>query len=259
MTIGVAALATSLIGGVLGWILAGAVADEVRDSVGLSESALLAMEDTFRLVEDVASEVDDGLIAAADSIAGAADGAETASERLGDLADFLDSDLTSDLEALQRSMPAAIQAAGAIDSTLSALAFFGVDYDPDEPFDVSLMAVEDALAGLPEELRNQAAAIRALVPTSSQFARDARALSESFTSLGSDLSRSQGVIDSYRSTLEQARSVVEDTDASLRSNTWLVRLVILMLSLTGAILAVGMIMLSRVVSESPARVEEALV
>ncbi|MGH8913116.1 MAG: hypothetical protein ACRDZM_01215 [Acidimicrobiia bacterium] len=242
---GITGLIASVAGLVLGLVLVDSVSEDLGDSVGLSASALLAIEETLGVVEMIAADVDEGLVAAADSIAAASQASATASGRLGDVADFLDGDLQTDIEALRGSMPAAIQAAGAIDDTLRALALFGVDYDPEQPFDVSLMAVEDALTELPSELSAQAESIRALVPASQQFSADASALAESFTDLGDDLAGSQEIIDSYRLTLDQAQRVVDDTGSSLTLNTWLLRFLAVSLALGGAALSLGLIRLGR--------------
>jgi hypothetical protein len=142
-------------------------------------------------------------------------------------------------------MPAAIQTASAIDATLRALSFLGVDYDPDEPFDESLIAVEAALADLPDQLGAQAEAIRALVPVSFEFAGDATTMAESFSSLAAELAKSEALIDTYRATLLQAEGVVDQTGSSLTADIWLIRLMIVMMGLTGAALAVGLIVLGR--------------
>ena len=170
---------------------------------------------------------------------------DNAAGQLEDVADFLDGELQANIEAIHGSMPAAIQAASAIDATLRALSLLGVDYNPDEPFDVSLMAVEAALADLPSQLGAQAEAIRALVPVSREFAGDAATMAESFSSLAVELATSKELIDSYRATLAQAEGVVDQTGSSLTANIWLIRLMIVMMALTGAGLAIGMIVLGR--------------
>jgi len=240
---GVVALIASLAGLVLGWILVDSVSDDLASSVGLSTSALLAIEETLGVVESVADDLDQGLAAASDSIAAASAAAGTASGRLEEVADFLDGDLKENIEALQGSMPAAIQAAGAIDDTLRALALFGVDYDPEQPFDESLMALDTALGNLPGQLTAQAESVRALVPTSEQFAEDAGALAESFTALSIDLGESEEILADYRRTLEQAQGVVDETGSSLTANTWLLRLLILMAAIAGSALSIGLILL----------------
>ena len=242
---GVLALVTSLVGLVLGLLRVDSVSSELGGSVGLSESAVLAVEETLDLLEAVALEVDEGLAAASESIGGAAEGVDEAAGRLEEVADFLDGDLQTNIEAIHSSMPAAIQTASAIDATLRTLSLLGVDYDPDEPFDESLIAVEAALADLPAQLGAQADAIRALVPVSREFARDATTMSESFSSLAVELAKSEELIDSYRATLVQAEGVVDQTGSSLTANIWLIRLMIVMMGMSGAGLAVGMIVLGR--------------
>ena len=143
-------------------------------------------------------------------------------------------------------MPAAIQAAKTIDDTLRALSFFGVDYNPEQPFDVSLKAVEAALADLPSQLSSQAETIRALVPTSAQFATDAATLAASLSSLSLNLASTQDVIASYRDTLDRAQGVVDDTGASFVANSSLLRLLILMMALAGAAVAIALIMMGRI-------------
>jgi len=249
--VGMLALVTSAVGLVVGLTLVDSVSGDLGGSVGLSESALRSVDETLDLLEDVAAEVDDGLATAADSIDGAAVGVETAAGRLEDVADFLDGELQANIKAIHGSMPAAIQAASAIDATLRALSLLGVDYDPEEPFDVSLMAVEAALADLPGQLGAQAEAIRALVPVSREFAGDAATMAESFSSLAVELATSKELIDSYRATLAQAEGVVDQSGSSLTANIWLIRLMIVMMALTGAGLAIGMIVLGRGLGAGP--------
>ncbi|MGH8870509.1 MAG: hypothetical protein ACRDWS_00825 [Acidimicrobiia bacterium] len=242
---GAVSLVTSVTGLVLGLLLVESVSTDLGDSVGWSQTALQAVEETLSLIQGVSAEVDDGLVLAADSISAASAGVEEASGQLEDVADFLDGELKANIEAVHGSMPAAIQAAGAIDATLSALSLLGVDYDPDEPFDVSLMAVEEALADLPAQLSAQAEAIRALVPVSRQFADDGETLARSFDSLGTELSSSQEFVDSYRATLAQAQEVVDQTGSSMRASVWLIRLALVMMALAGAGLSIGLIVLGR--------------
>lgn len=242
---GLVALVASLTALVLGLIMVNAVSDYLAQSVGISQSALGAVEETLGVIESVAVEVDDGIAAAADSIGAASEAVADASGRLGDLAAFLDGDLQTSIEALLGTMPAAIQTAGVIDNTLSALSFLGIDYATEEPFDVSLMAVEEALAGLPAQLGEQADAIRDLVPISQQFAEDAAATAVALDALRVELESSQLLIDSYRATLDQAQGVIESTESSLTASTWLLRLIIVLMAVTGSALAVGLITLGR--------------
>ena len=242
---GIVALVGSIVGLVLGLFMVNNLSDYLTQSVAVSESALGAVEETLGVLESVSVEVDEGIGAAAASIAAASDAVLTASGELDDVANFLDGELQASIETLLDTMPAAIQTAGVIDGTLNALSFLGVNYDPEQPFDASLMAAQDALEAIPPQLTAQAEAIRGLVPVSEQFAEDAAATAEAFDALRVELESSQTLIDSYRATLDEAQSVVESTASSLTATTWLLRLIVVLMAVTGSAIAIGLITLGR--------------
>jgi hypothetical protein len=246
VVVGWIAIVASVIGLVLGLVMVGNLSDYLEESVGVTDSALVAVEETLGLIESVASELEGAIGGAAQSIGAISEAAASASGDLDAVADFLDEDLSASIQALLDTMPAAIQTAGVIDSTLNALSFIGVDYDPAQPFDESLIAVEAALEGIPAQLATQAEAIRGLVPVSQQFAEDAAATAESFETLSGELASSQQVVDSYRATLDQAQAVVERTRSSLSTTTWLLRLIIVLMTVTGVALGLGLLTLGRV-------------
>lgn len=242
---GIVALVAGLVGGIIGLVVVNNLADFLVESVAISQSVVGAVDETLGLIESVSVDVEEGIGAASASIAAAAEAVGATAAELEGLADFLDGELQASIEALLGTMPAAIQTAGVIDSTLSALSFVGVDYNPEQPFDESLVAVEDALDGIPAQLGEQAEAIRALVPVSQQFAEDAAATAESFDSLQTQLQSSQQLIDSYDEALEQAQVVIEQTASSMTTTTWLLRLLVLFMAATGVALGFGFLTLGR--------------
>ena len=127
--VGVVAIVSSVIGLVLGLIMVGNLSDYLEESVGVTESALGAVDETLSLIESVTTEVEGAIGSAAQSIGSVSDAATAASGDLQSVADFLGGELHDSIQALLDTMPAAIQTAGVIDRTLSALSFFGVDYD----------------------------------------------------------------------------------------------------------------------------------
>ena len=245
VVVGVTAIVASVIGLVLGLVMVGNLSDYLEESVGVTESALGAVEETLGLIESVTTEVEGAVGGAAQSIGAISEAASTASGDLETVADFLEDDLSGSLQAILDTMPAAIQTAGVIDSTLNALSFLGVDYDPSQPFDESLRAVEDALVGIPAQLATQAEAIRGLGPISEQFAEDAAATAESFAGLSAELGSTQQIMASYRTTLDQAQAVIERTRSSLSTTTWLLRLIIVLMTITGVALGLGLFTLGR--------------
>lgn len=244
-TAGVIGLVASLIGLVLGWVIVDSVLARLEGPVRLSVATLDAIEETLGVVDSVTTQLADGLITAGESLDAASATAAESTGSLGALADFLDGDLVTNIEAIQGTMPAAIQAAGAIDSTLRALSLLGVDYDPEQPFDEALMAIDAALEGLPGQLSAQAGAVRELVPSAERFSADAAIIAASMTAMGEDLERSGEVLESYQVTIDEARVIIEDTESSFSSNVWMLRGLVLMAGITGVALSAGLLALGR--------------
>jgi hypothetical protein len=234
---GVITIAASVVGLVLGLILVGALADDLRATVSLSRSAIGAIGDTIEVLDDAAGRIDESLDAAAGSVSSASATADATAEALQEVATFLETELPDQLESIRQSMPAAIQAAGAIDGTLRALSLFGVDYSPDEPFDDSLRRVETALSGLPEDLRLQSESLRRLAPAADELSTEADRLALALTGLREDLGSLDGLTDSYLVTVEQAETTIADTESSLAGTAWLLRALLIAAAVAG--LAVG--------------------
>ena len=234
---GVITIVASLVGLVVGLVLVGALADDLRATVSLSRSAIGAIGDTIEVLDDAAGRIDDSLDAAAGSVSSASATADATAEALQEVATFLETELPDQLESIRQSMPAAIQAAGAIDGTLRALSLFGVDYSPDEPFDDSLRRVETALSGLPDDLRVQSESLRRLAPAADELSTEADRLALALTGLREDLGSLDGLTDSYLVTVEQAETTIADTEASLAGTAWLLRALLIAAAVAG--LAVG--------------------
>jgi hypothetical protein len=234
---GVITGAASLVGLVLGLVLVGALADDLRATVSLSRSTIGAIGDTIEVLDDAAGRIDESLDAAAGSVSSASATADATAEALQEVATFLETELPDQLESIRQSMPAAIQAAGAIDGTLRALSLFGVDYSPDEPFDDSLRRVETALSGLPDDLRLQSESLRRLAPAADELSTEADRLALALTGLREDLGSLDGLTDSYLVTVEQAETTISDTESSLAGTAWLLRALLIAAAVAG--LAVG--------------------
>jgi cob(I)alamin adenosyltransferase len=236
-TAGLIAIIASVAGMVLGLVLVGSIAADLAATMSLSRSAMGAIGDTIEVLDDAAGRIDESLDAAAGSVSGASDTAAAAATGLEEMALFLDEGLPDQIEAIRQSMPAAIQAAGAVDATLSALSFFGVDYNPDEPFDESLRRVEAALTGLPDDLRTQSESLQGLVPAARELSLETDRLALALDALQQDLGSLQELTDSYQATVEQAEATIEATESSLAGQAWLLRALVVAAAVAG--LAVG--------------------
>jgi hypothetical protein len=246
---GALTIGASLLSMVIGLVLVESLFTDLSASFRVSQSAIEAISETIEVVDDSVSQIDESLDAASASLVSVATAAEIATSGLEDVATFLEEDLPADVEAILVAMPAAIQTAEAIDGTLSALAFFGVDYNPEEPFDVSLRRVENALDDMPADLRAQSETVRALIPSVGELGEQTGQLAEAIDAIDNDLTEISSLAGSYRVTVEEAQASIEETNSSIGEQAWLVRLLVVILGLGGVIVGIALMSMGRALDE----------
>jgi chromosome segregation ATPase len=252
---GVIVVVLSVVGLLAGLFLVQSVADEARASVSVSRSALEAMRQTVDLVDDVAADTAASLDSASGSVAQVSATVEQTVTALETMAAFLETELPETLETVRTSMPAAIQTADAVDSTLRALSLFGVGYDPEEPFGESLARVDRALASLPAEVRAQGEAMRELIPSASQLVEESDALATSMTGLEQSLDGFGALTEDYEATLTEAETTIATTDTSMGTSIWILRALILVAGLLGVLAGAAITTLGRQMTTLAVRVE----
>lgn len=239
------AAAMGLLALVLGLFVVGSLARDFESTMTVSSSAVDAIGQTIDVIEGTTAEIEKGIRAAARGVSGVSAASEVGAEGLANIADFLSTDLPRDLESISKTMPAAIQTAAAIDRTLNALSFVGVDYNPDEPFDASLRRVDDALKGLPENLRAQSDSFRELVPALATLADDSDRLGLALTRIAEDLGDLEGITANFNATLAEARTAIDQTSSALETDMWLLRLILIAFSVAGIAVGYGLFVLGR--------------
>jgi ABC-type transporter Mla subunit MlaD len=242
---GLATVLLSVFGLVLGLFLVESLSSDFRSSVSVSQSAIDAISETIEAVDDVADGTSQSLSSASTSVSGVSSTVDATASAIEGVADFLDQELPETLESVSTAMPAAIQAANAVDGTLRALSLFGVDYDPEEPFGESLSRIETALAALPDQLRTQSATLRLLIPSAAGLAEEADNLSVSIKGLTDSLDGFTNLTGSYRVTLGEARATIERTSESVDDRIWLIRIVIIVAGATGVAVGIALISMGR--------------
>ncbi len=242
---GYIAVAASIIALVFGLLMVQVSARDIHATIDVSGEAVSAIVATVDVLEDATSEIRIGIEAAADGVSGVSATAVTGAANIEEIATFLETDLPEDLEAISSTMPAAIQAAGAIDGALRALSFVGVSYSPELPFDDSLRSVQTALADLPDDLRTQSESLRELIPAATGLAEEADTLSLALVRLGTDLEALEGITETYHATLTEASVTLDRTASTLGMNLWLLRLLLIAMSVAGVAVGLGLVAMSR--------------
>jgi len=257
--IGVVITLLSLAGGAIGFYMVQRLGDDVRSSVSVSRSALVAISQTIAAVDDVAARTADSLASAGDSVAEVSATVEGAVTTIEGVADFLDEELPETLDAIQMSMPAAVQAAGAIDGTLRALTLFGVEYNPDESFGASLSRVRTALATLPGEMRAQSDDLALLVPSAQALVEETDGLASSMSALKESLDGFTSLTENYEATLRTAEATIESTSNSVDATIWLMRALVIAAAVAGIGTGIALSAIGRSLGELHLRTEAPIV
>jgi hypothetical protein len=240
--IGGLGVVVSLVATVVGLRFLGQLDTALVDSVGVAAEAVDALGSTVDLAGETVSSITVILSRTAASTRDLSAALADAEEVLLATADLSEQQIAGSLEAVEDTLPALIQVAAVIDRTLSALSVvpFGPDYDPAEPFDDSLRALQAELDGLPEALRAQAALIRDGGRDLATTREGTTAIADDLDELQTTLASSGALLDRYAATASEARQLVTRDDLGRQLTFARVLVVVLGLTLAaGQLLPLG--------------------
>lgn len=234
LAVGAVGVVASLVGMVVGWRLLSEVHAALDRSLLLTSDALDALDNSVAVAQDTAVVVTDGLEqteqTARELVVVFADGQDI----LDATADMSERDIAASLEAVEEALPALIQVAEVMDRTLTAVSALplGPTYDPDEPFDESLRAVQREMRGLPDELREQADLIRDAGRNLGTVGDGAASMASDLATLRVSMREAAGLLEGYADTAAEASAVVTDTQENLAARMRGARLMVVVLGLT---------------------------
>lgn len=234
-----------LVGLIIGLMLIDSLTSDFRASLEVSESAVHAIGDTVEMIGEVNKGADSTLRSASAAASSAAGATRRAATGLQELAVFLDEELPRDIEAISSALPGAIDAADAIDATLSALSLIGVDYAPEEPFGDSLRRVEGALEELPEEIRNQSSSLSLIVPSAETMAEDVETLAGDLDELNRELGDLDELANSYALTVIEAEAAIENAGSSLDRTVLSLHIALILAALAASVVGLALINVDR--------------
>ena len=225
VVIGVIGVVAALAVGVSGWVLAGratttvtrtldpisSIVDDVVDSVAASE---VLFERTTEAIESIEN--------ATRSTVRTMTSVGTVLEQTVDLAV---GGVAESLDAAVDTLPALISTSSVIDNTMRALSLVGVDYDPEVPLDEALADLEESLAALPEQIRQQSALVGDVQTDLDQIAEDGRELSAVLLEARLEMVEAERVLRSARTNAEAAASSVEAIEQEVTTYDLLARVV----------------------------------
>lgn len=229
---GLVGVVAAVIVGVAGWILAGRATTTVTRTLGPISSIVddvVASVAASEILFERTTEAIESIENATRSTVRTLDSVATVLEETSDLAG---GGVAESLDAAVESLPALISTSGVIDSTMRALSFVGVDYDPEVPLDDSLANLEESLAPLPNQIREQIELVGDVQADLDQIADDGRRLSAVLLETRLDMIEAERVLRSARASAEAAAESVEAIEAEIDTYDTLARVIAVAAAIT---------------------------
>jgi hypothetical protein len=236
VVVGVLGVVAGLGGIVLGQLLITSADRALRGSLEVSAESVVALQDAIVVAEQTVVLVEGGLGRAEATTADLATTVDDGAGLLRSTADLTEDRLADSLGAFQDSLPGLIAAASVIDTTLSALANlpFGPTYSPDEPFDDSLRELQRSLAGVPEDLRDQADLIRQTGDSLVEVGVGTSAVAADLGAIRAGLEDALDVLAGSTATATSAAALIGETQEGLAAQLRLARVLVVLLGVTTA-------------------------
>jgi hypothetical protein len=200
-------------------------------SLTLTSESLTTVDASLAAATESVTVVGDGLADAERTSRGLEQSLAEGGAMLEETADLTRNDVAGSLESFERSMPALIQVSGTVDRTLRAVDDLpvGPEYDPEEPFDETLRALQEDLDGLPEDLREQADAIDEAGTNLTHVGRQSVEIADSLGEIRSSLTETSRVLGEYQSATADARDLLDQTQSDLTRRLWVLRVLVIVL------------------------------
>lgn len=234
---GTVGFVAALLATVVGVRFLGTLDRSLADSVEVTTAAVEALSSTVEIADELTDEVAGTLSDAALASSAAAGGAEASVAVLRGAADVTGQDVAGSLAAVEAALPALVDVAGVIDSTLATLDRLplGPTYDPPVPFDEALREVQRELDGMPETLAEEAELLRDGADELADVGRAARFLAEDLDELATALRDAGAVLDDVAATAEDAALVLDEGSGGLAGGIGSARVLVVVLGVAGAI------------------------
>lgn len=226
--------AVSIIGSVVGFALLTELDAALEGTYGLTAQAVEAISSSVELAEDTVVVLEGSLQQTEATIRDLAAAFEDAEALLGATADISQNQVAGSVEALERALPALVDVATVIDRTLTALSAvpFAPDYRPQEPFDDSLRALQQEMAGLSDELRQQAALMHEGQDSLGAVRSGTESVADDLVTLHETLGSALVLLGDYSATAVEAGDLIGGSDARISRHLDLSRLLVVVLGAT---------------------------
>jgi len=224
----------ALVGVVAGWIFVGAMGSAVTDTVTISRRVLTTVGDTTTDIDGVFGDVAASLRDVQITLADTSLTLTRASVITRNLGGVVAEDVPESVDAIRATIPALIDTARVIDTTMRGLSFFGVDYDPEVPLDESLRVIETQLGEIPTLLRAQQDTLSEVAGDLGVFSSSTLEISDDLAAIRVRLADASTVLDGYGTIVADSAGLLDELESRVAGGVGLIRALLVFVGLGAA-------------------------
>lgn len=234
----------SIIGVVVGFRFVDGIGAALDETLTLAASGVSTTSDTLALTKQTVEQAEQGIdtvVVMAENLATTVDDTRPL---LDDVSTVATSNVPDSLEAVENSIPALVEVAGAIDSTLQTLEAFqfsrsvlgvefafdlGIDYQPEQPFDESVAQIGTSLEGVPDSLRALESDLTLANENLATISGNILTISEDLATINESIGELPSLIDDYIALVEDINDLIARAQENINQQLQNVKIGIIVL------------------------------
>ena len=231
--VGVATALIAVFAMVVGWIFVGQLADASDDSLEVTIQTLDAVDDTIDLADEVLLATSDGVAALASTLTAVSASFDTGTQAIDDIAGLADT-LGPSLEDASGTVRTLEKIGSDIDSLLVAVASLpiGPSYNPQAGLGDTLGNLAETLEELPRQLDTTSASLTEFTGTAGELQQQFDDLASSVGVISDNLSDTGSIVDQYRASVANARTLALGANDDLETGVVLMRILLIVGGIT---------------------------
>lgn len=227
--VGFAGMLIAVFGMVVGWTFVGQLATASDDTLDVTLRSLDAVDDTIDLADEVLGSSVDAVDALAGSLEAVSGSFEAGTQAIDEIA-RLAITLGPSLEDAGRTVRRLEGIGNDLDSVLAALSNLPLapDYDPDATLGETFGQLADTFEVLPEQLESTSTSLTDFTGSADELQQQLDDLASSVVSIGDDLRDTDALVDQYRTSVTDARSLALSANDDLDTGVVLMRVLLVL-------------------------------
>jgi methyl-accepting chemotaxis protein len=244
LLIGLSGLALSVVGVIIGRQVIEEVGTGVDQALILTNDTLDTVGQTLLVTKDVMGKIDGGIETAGSTAINLSKTLSETRPMLGEIAQVISEDVPEGIESMQTALPDVAEAAGAIDDALRVLDSFqverqvfgvpisfdlGVDYNPENPLDETVLQLGESLEGLPNNLRDLQLHIDVANANLATIGQNVESIAADLALISESTGEIEPLIDEYIRIVTETGDLVRQARSSISDQLELAELILTLL------------------------------